>query len=84
MKIEGKIVKKLESTGTYRNKVTGQSVSFKSTRALVDVGGELLEVFITKSDSSPVPVKICATGADFSFTLNPFKIPRSAKKERNK
>lgn len=82
MKIEGKIVKKLESTGTYRNKVTGQSVSFKSTRALVDVGGELLEVLITKSENSPV--KIRAIGTDFSFTLNPFKVPRRAKKARIK
>ena len=81
MRIEGKIVKKLVSNGTYRNKVTGQSVAFQSTRALVDVGGELLEVLITKSADSPV--KIRAIGPDFSFILNPFRLPR-AKKGRNK
>lgn len=82
MKLEGKIVKKLVSKGTYRNKVTGQSVAFQSTRALVDVDGELLEVLITKSENSPV--KIRAVGTDFSFTLNPFKLPRRAKKAGNK
>ena len=61
MKVKGKITKVLESTGTYRDKVTGQSVSFESTSALVDIE-ELMEARLEKPDCSPVPAEILAIG----------------------
>lgn len=76
MKIKGKITKVLESSGTYRDKITGQSVSFDSTNVLVDIDGELLEARLEKSDRSPVPAEILAIGKEFVFTLKKFEMGR--------
>lgn len=76
MKVKGKINKVLESTGTYRDKVTGQSVSFESTNALVDIDGELMEARLEKPDRSPVPAEILVIGKEFVFTLKKYEAGR--------
>lgn len=76
MKIKGKINKVLESSGTYRDKITGQSVSFEATNALVDCEGELIEARLEKPDRSPVPAEILAIGKEFTFTIKKFEAGR--------
>lgn len=76
MKIKGKITKVLESSGTYRDKVTGQSVSFEATNALVDIEGELMEARLEKPDRTPVPAEILAIGKEFIFTLKRYEAGR--------
>lgn len=76
MKIKGKITKVLESSGTYRDKITGQSVTFDSTNALVDVDGDLIEARLEKSDRSPVPAEILVIGKEFTFTLKKYEAGR--------
>lgn len=73
MKIKGKIVKVLESSGTYRDKVTGQSVSFEATNALVDCDGELMEARLERLDRSPVPAEILSIGKEFVFALKKYE-----------
>ena len=80
MKIKGKINKVLESSGTYRDKVTGQSVSFEATNALVDIDGELMEARLEKSDRSPVPAEILVIGKEFIFTLKTYEAGRLVSK----
>lgn len=76
MKIKGKIVKVLESSGTYRDKVTGQSVSFEATNALVDCDGDLIEARLEKPDRSPLPAEILVIGKEFTFTLKKYEAGR--------
>lgn len=80
MKIKGKITKVLESSGTYRDKITGQSVSFDATNALVDIEGDLMEARLEKPDRSPVPAEILVIGKEFIFTLKTYEAGRLVSK----
>lgn len=76
MKIKGKIIKVLESSGTYRDKVTGQSVSFDATNVLVDLDGEFMEARLEKPDRSPVPAEVLSIGKEFVFTVKKYEVGR--------